>query len=117
MIEIIWLTVHLLQDTLVKNSINLRKNRMKCGLKVQNNIAAKTEYKWNFYKHWGAVAFTGTGSVWGNDAEDDGEEAFQRDGLPSAGTGLRFMFSPEKRLTYVLIMHGEWMVTRDFTLE
>ncbi len=36
----------------------------------------------------------GAGSIWGNDKE---EEVFEQKLLPSAGLGLRFMVSREKR--------------------
>ena len=58
-------------------------------------IAAQAEYRWRFYKKWGMVGFAGIGSVWGNDRE---EEAFEKAVLPSAGAGLRFMVSPEKKI-------------------
>jgi outer membrane translocation and assembly module TamA len=58
-------------------------------------IAGQAEYRWRFYKKWGAVAFAGIGSIWGNDNE---REAFERKLLPSVGTGLRYMISPEKRI-------------------
>jgi outer membrane protein assembly factor BamA len=63
--------------------------------KGKHMIAAQAEYRWRFYKRWGAVAFAGAGSVWGNDEE---EEAFDRKLLPSAGLGMRFMVSREKRI-------------------
>lgn len=66
--------------------------------KGRNMVAAQAEYRWNFYKRWGAVAFAGTGSIWGTDEEDTGEQAFKRDWLPSMGTGLRFMVSPVKKI-------------------
>ena len=63
--------------------------------KGKHMIAAQAEYRWRFYKRWGAVAFAGAGSIWGNDEE---EEAFDRKFLPSAGVGMRFMVSREKRI-------------------
>lgn len=66
--------------------------------KGRNMIAAQAEYRWNFYKRWGAVAFAGTGSIWGTDTDENGEEVFNRDWLPSVGTGLRFMVSPAKKI-------------------
>ena len=76
--------------------------------KGKNMIAFQTEYRRNIYKRWGGVAFVGTGSVWGND--DNGEESFQRDWLPSAGLGARFMVSREKkinlRLDYAIGIDG-----------
>lgn len=66
--------------------------------KGKNMVAAQAEYRWNFYKRWGAVAFAGSGSVWGNENEDEGEKAFNRDWLPSVGGGLRFMVSPAKKI-------------------
>lgn len=58
-------------------------------------VAAQAEYRWNFYKRWGAVAFAGTGSIWGN---KDDEESFERAWLPSVGGGFRFMVSREKKI-------------------
>lgn len=64
--------------------------------KGRNMIATQAELRWRFYKSFGAVFFAGTGSIWGN--EQDGEEAFERNWLPSAGAGLRYMISKEKRI-------------------
>lgn len=58
-------------------------------------VAGQAEYRWRFYKRWGAVAFAGLGSVWGNDQE---EEAFEKGLLPAGGLGMRFMVSREKRI-------------------
>lgn len=66
--------------------------------KGRNMIASQAEYRWNFYKRWGAVAFAGTGSVWGTDDNDTGEKTFERQWLPSVGTGLRFMVSTAKKI-------------------
>jgi len=62
----------------------------------RNMAALQAEYRRNIYKRWGAVAFAGTGSIWGN--EDNGEEAFERTWLPSVGVGARYMISLEKRI-------------------
>ena len=59
-------------------------------------IALQAEYRRIIYKKWGAVGFAGTGSIWGNDNE--GEEAFERNWLPSIGVGARYMVSLEKRI-------------------
>ncbi|TNJ45793.1 BamA/TamA family outer membrane protein [Tamlana fucoidanivorans] len=59
-------------------------------------ITLQSELRWRFYRKWGAVFFAGTGSVWGN--ENNGEEEFERQWLPSAGAGLRFMVSPAKKI-------------------
>lgn len=76
--------------------------------KGKNMVAFQTEYRRNIYKRWGAVAFVGTGSIWGNDRE--GEEAFERAWLPSAGIGARFMISRVKkinlRLDYAIGVDG-----------
>lgn len=76
--------------------------------KGRHMIATQAEYRWKFYKKWGAVFFGGTGSVWGN--ENNGEEEFERHWLPSAGLGLRFMVSEEKkinmRLDYAIGVDG-----------
>lgn len=58
-------------------------------------IAGQAEYRWRFYRRWGAVGFAGLGSVWGNDQE---EEAFEKSLLPAGGLGVRFMVSREKRI-------------------
>ena len=64
--------------------------------KGRNMIASQAELRYNFYKKWGAVFFGGTGSIWGN--ENNGEEEFERKWLPSAGLGLRYMVSKEKKI-------------------
>ena len=46
-------------------------------------VALQAEYRRKVYKRWGAVAFAGTGSIWGN--ENNGEETFERTWLPSVG--------------------------------
>ncbi len=76
--------------------------------KGKNMIASQAELRWRIYKKWGAVAFGGTGSIWGN--ENNGEEEFERAWLPSAGVGVRFMVSREKkinlRLDYAIGVDG-----------
>jgi outer membrane protein assembly factor BamA len=76
--------------------------------KGRHMIALQAEYRWRFYRKWGAVFFAGSGSVWGN--ENNGEEEFERDWLPSAGAGLRYMVSKAKkiniRLDYALGVDG-----------
>lgn len=62
----------------------------------KNMVALQAEYRRNIYNRWGAVAFAGTGSVWGN--EDNGEESFERSWLPSLGIGARYMVSYDKRI-------------------
>lgn len=62
----------------------------------RNMVALQTEYRRKIYKRWGAVAFAGTGSIWGN--EENGEETFERNWLPSFGVGARYMISLEKRI-------------------
>jgi hypothetical protein len=59
-------------------------------------IASQVELRWSAYKRWGAVVFAGIGSIWGN--EDNGEEEFERDRLPSAGLGIRYMVSKVKKI-------------------
>ena len=62
-----------------------------------NMIGGQVEYRWQFYERFGMVAFAGTGTVWGNEEE---EEEFERDWLPSVGLGLRYMISTEKRVNF-----------------
>ncbi len=62
-------------------------------------VALQAEYRWNFYQRWGAVFFGGTGSVWGNEENDNVNTTFaERDWLPSAGLGARFMISRAKKI-------------------
>ncbi|MFK5854850.1 MAG: BamA/TamA family outer membrane protein [Bacteroidota bacterium] len=63
--------------------------------KGKHMLAGQAEYRWRFYRRWGAVAFAGVGSIWGNDQE---EEIFEQQLLPSGGLGMRFMISREKRI-------------------
>ena len=76
--------------------------------KGKNMVALQAEYRWQFYQKWGTVFFGGTGSVWGN--ENNGEEEFERDWLPSGGFGLRYMVSKAKkinlRLDYAIGVDG-----------
>lgn len=76
--------------------------------KGRHMIAFQGEYRWRFYRKWGAVFFAGTGSIWGN--ENNGEEEFEREWLPSAGMGLRYMVSKAKkiniRLDYAIGVDG-----------
>jgi outer membrane protein assembly factor BamA len=63
-------------------------------------IAMQTEYRWRFYKRFGAVMFAGIGSIWG-DPQSNISFA-ERDWLPSAGLGARYMISREKRINFRL---------------
>ena len=64
--------------------------------KGRNMIASQAELRWRFHNKWGGVVFGGTGSIWGN--ENNGEKEFERTWLPSAGLGLRYMVSKEKKI-------------------
>ena len=64
--------------------------------KGPNMVAVQAEYRWQFYKRWGAVFFAGSGSVWGD--EDNNYKFAERAWLPSAGLGARFMISREKKI-------------------
>jgi len=61
----------------------------------KNMVAAQAEYRWRFHGRWGMVAFAGVGSVWGGSM---GTKTFERNLLPSAGAGLRYMIAPEKKI-------------------
>ena len=63
--------------------------------KGPNMVAVQAEYRWQFYKKWGAVFFAGSGSIWG---DDNNHEFAERDWLPSAGLGARFMISTAKKI-------------------
>lgn len=65
----------------------------------KNMIGGQAEFRWQFYKCLGMVAFAGTGTVWGNEAD---EEEFEKEWLPSVGAGIRIMISEEKRINFRL---------------
>lgn len=53
----------------------------------------QTEYRWNFYKRWGMVAFGGIATAVDNLSE------ISFDGLlPAVGTGIRFMAIPSEKI-------------------
>jgi hypothetical protein len=56
-------------------------------------FATQVEYRWNFWKRWGMVAFAGVGEV-----APKMTELNTQDLLPSAGAGLRFMVSEKNRV-------------------
>jgi hypothetical protein len=53
----------------------------------------QTEYRWNFYKKWGMVAFTGIAL-----ATDDFKGTNYSGILPMAGAGIRFRAIPKRRI-------------------
>jgi len=53
----------------------------------------QTEYRWNFYKKWGMVAFTGIAL-----ATDDFKGTNYSGILPMAGAGFRFKAIPKRRI-------------------
>lgn len=61
----------------------------------KNMLTLQAEYRWRFYKRLGAVLFAGTGSIWGNEEQ---EKFYERNWLPSAGIGARFMISRAKKI-------------------
>ena len=56
-------------------------------------IAVEAEYRWNFYRRWGAVAFAGLG--W---SADEVAEMALNETLTSAGLGVRFMIIETYRI-------------------
>jgi len=56
-------------------------------------LATQLEYRWQFYKRFGMVAFAGVGEVAPSIGDFNSENL-----LPSAGAGLRFMASEENRV-------------------
>jgi outer membrane protein assembly factor BamA len=60
-------------------------------------IGLQAEYGWQFYGRWGMVAFGGVGSLWGGSAKEE-EDIFEKELLPSIGTGIRFMLSEERKI-------------------
>ena len=63
----------------------------------ENMLALQVEYRWNFYGRWGLVGFAGIGSIWGGENQQT-EEVFEKQSLPSVGLGLRFMLSEERKI-------------------
>ena len=55
--------------------------------------ALQTEYRWNFYKKWGAVFFAGVATA----VEKPGDLSFEGL-LPAVGTGLRYMMIPDENI-------------------
>jgi outer membrane protein assembly factor BamA len=53
----------------------------------------QTEYRWNFYKRWGMVAFGGIAT-----AVDNPSDLTFSGLLPSIGTGIRFMAVPSEKI-------------------
>jgi outer membrane protein assembly factor BamA len=72
-------------------------------------IAGQAEFRWTFYRRFGAVAFGGVGTVWGGESQGE-EDVFERGLLPSAGVGIRYMLSRGKRINaridYALGVNG-----------
>jgi outer membrane protein assembly factor BamA len=64
--------------------------------KGPNMVALQAEYRWRFYKKFGVVFFAGTGSIWGT--KDSNLKFSERDWLPSAGIGARYMISAAKKI-------------------
>ena len=62
-----------------------------------NMVGIQTEYRWQFHNRWGMVAFGGVGTIWGGESRRE-EDIFEKQWLPSVGTGLRFMLSEEKHI-------------------
>ena len=58
-------------------------------------MAWQAEYRWQFYKRFGMVAFGGVGGVWGNEDASAGPSSKF---LPSAGMGVRYMVSYVKKI-------------------
>ncbi len=66
----------------------------------------QAEYRWQFYKRLGLVGFAGVGTIWGQ--SDQEKDLFEKDLLPSVGTGLRFQLSQERKIN--LRMDYAWGV-------
>jgi outer membrane protein assembly factor BamA len=65
--------------------------------RAENMLALQAEYRWNFYGRWGAVVFGGIGTLWGG-KDKETEETFEKELLPGAGVGIRFMLSQERKI-------------------
>jgi hypothetical protein len=57
-------------------------------------LALQGEYRWNFYKRWGAVGFAGVAAVFESINEDDDGKL-----LPAVGTGFRFVADRDTHMT------------------
>ena len=72
-----------------------------------HTVGIQTEYRWQFHNRLGMVAFGGIGTIWGGESKEE-EEVFEKQWLPSVGTGLRFMLSQEKKVN--LRLDAAWGV-------
>ncbi len=66
----------------------------------------QTEYRWNFYKRWGMVAFGGVAF-----ATDDLKGKNYSGALPALGAGLRFMAIPKRKINFgidVAVGKDDW---------
>ncbi|TAJ14334.1 hypothetical protein DMA11_05625 [Marinilabiliaceae bacterium JC017] len=64
------------------------------------------EYRWNFYKKWGMVAFAGIAT-----AVDNPSEINFKDLLPGGGVGLRYMAIPSEKINIgmdVAVGRNDW---------
>jgi outer membrane protein assembly factor BamA len=69
----------------------------------------QTEYRWNFYKRWGMVAFAGVAS-----AVEKISDIPDNDLLPGVGVGLRFKMLPAHKINIGIdgaVGKGDWSIT------
>lgn len=69
----------------------------------------QTEYRWNFYKRWGMVAFAGIAS-----AVAKFSEIPDKDILPGVGVGLRFKMLPHEKINIGIdgaVGKGDYSIT------
>ena len=79
--------------------------------KYRNNqvYTLQGEYRWNFYKRWGMVAFAGVAS-----AVAKFSDIAMKDLLPGVGAGIRFKMLPNERINIGIdagVGKGDYSIT------
>ena len=59
-------------------------------------LAGQMEYRWQFARRWGVVAFGGVSKLW----DDDLEELIEEDLYYSGGAGIRFMVNTDQKINF-----------------
>jgi outer membrane translocation and assembly module TamA len=59
-------------------------------------LSGQVEYRWQFTKRWGAVAFGGLAKLWDEDLED----LITKEIYYSGGVGIRYMINTDQKLNF-----------------
>jgi hypothetical protein len=59
-------------------------------------LAGQAEYRWQFHRRWGVVAFGGLSKLW----DEDLENLITKDLYYSAGAGIRFMINTDQKINF-----------------